>query len=590
LNHTKGHRFSVSELEKISPTKRDLIKKKFVDWKILGAVFVLSFAYMLLNNSKLTTTHWLLVILLDIVLFLLVWNKLYQVLYDLKLLFFFDEKYDVDATFPAGKEYPVIAFIIPSYHEPFKVAKMTIDSVVNAPYSGRKEIIVVDNSKNTTSEDFLNLKKYIEEFNSRNPLKNINAKFIYNHRRDTLKPGNLDLAEKHIDEAEFVVILDVDSTLPSKGRLLESAVTEFILDHKLGFLQFTLKATNHHFNDLTQAVAASQDLHRLRLTSRSYGGYKIFEGHNGMWRKTVLDKVGAWTDYYKGNIMITEDILKSAQVYSNGYYGKSLNIKTGEWVPSSLNALESMWMRWTYGTSQVLFKYFMDIYSKRVSLVEKFDITYHVLHHFAHGFIIPLAILLQLTVPGMLTSLFIGTAYVLPQLVGAITIYFKSVRKLDLPLAAKLKYVYYGCFLVDTFIISTQLRSSINFLVGIPQGWKVTAKGIEDSLAWKDLLLNKTFHIFIGALCLLACGISWYLQPGSSPLHSAGLIFLVINLVLCIFLFGKEGRKECNDVESAFIDTGDQEILENEVLVAIDKEQSFEIDRPGAKISDYMLH
>lgn len=275
----------------------------------------------------------------------------------------------------------------------------------------------------------------------------------------------------------------------------------------------------------------------------------------------MLDKVGSWTDYYKGNIMITEDILKSAQVYTNGYYGKSLNIKTGEWVPSSLNALESMWMRWTYGTSQVLFKYFREIYSREISAIEKFDVSYHVLHHFAHGFILPVAILFQLLMPGPITTSFLFAVYLLPQLTGAVTIYFQSVRKLDISFVKKMQYIYGGFFLVDTFIMSTQLRSSVNFLLGVPQGWKVTEKGIENSIRWRDLLLNKSFHILLAILAITVCGVSWFIHYDAEPaalIHFGVLGFLSINLLLSVVVFGKEGRKGHNDVESAAIDKGEE--------------------------------
>jgi len=198
--------------------------------------------------------------------------------YDLKLLFFFKTEDDNQNAVAKGMDFPVISFVIPSYEEPFNVAKMTFDSVVNAPYSGRKEIIVVDNSKDTLSDDFINWKNYIEQFNQLHPFRNITAKFVYNNERAKLKPGNLDLAEKSIKEGKYLVILDVDSTLPDNKKLLDRAVAELEQDERLGFIQFHMKASNNHFNELTQSVAASQDLHRLRLTGRSSGGYKIFEG------------------------------------------------------------------------------------------------------------------------------------------------------------------------------------------------------------------------------------------------------------------------------------------------------------------------
>jgi len=544
---------------------RLLIRKKFVTWQALILVFLLSTAYMVVHAQVLKGLPPYVIIAVEVLIFLLVWNKAYQITYDLKLLFFFNGGYDAELEFPDTHDYPAITFIIPSYQEPFQVARMTLDSVINIPYKGKKEIIVVDNSKDIHARDFLALQEYVRSLNARYLEEEITAQFIHNPVRETLKPGNLDLAEKHIRHGEYVLILDVDSTLPANGDLLEQCVAAFIADSKLGFLQFTIKATNHHFNKLSQAVAFSQDLHRLRLTCRSYGGYKIFEGHNGMWRKSVLDKVGRWTDYYKGNIMITEDILKSARVYANGYYGKSLHVITGEWVPSSLNALESMWMRWTYGTSQVLFKYFREIYSRYVSPIEKFDISYHILHHFAHGFIFPFAMLLQLFIPGAATNLFLLAVYIIPQTTGAVTIYFRSAQKIPSSIIQRIRYVYTAFFLVDTFTMSTQLKSTINFLAGVPQGWKVTAKGVEKATGWRELLVSKSFHVSMAVgvlfLCLASWGINYHFAP-AALIHFALLAFMSLNLLLCIAVFGKEVQQSDNKVETAVIDQQEALVLQ----------------------------
>jgi O-antigen/teichoic acid export membrane protein len=546
--------------------KRALIGKKFVSGSSSALILLLSILFIITHVLLMQGIPILAIVLIEFVLFLLVWNQLYQVVYDLKMLFFRKDQYDSRVQYPAGMEYPPIAFIIPSFQEPFSVAKMTFDSVVRAPYPGVKEIIVVDNSPNTLAKDFVSMRQYVETFADLHPgVTNVVTRFIYNPRRDTLKPGNLDLAEQFIELGEFVVILDVDSTLPGHGNLLEKAVAEFLSDGKLGFLQFHIKATNNHFNPLSQAIAASQDMHRLRLTLRSYGGYKIFEGHNGMWRRAVLDRVGPWTDYYKDNIMITEDILKSAQVYANGYYGKSLNIETGEWVPASLDALESMWMRWTYGTIQVLFKCYDCIYTRRLSAEEKFDITYHVLNHILRGFCLPVALLLTLFTPGAAAGLFIVVVFVLPQLTGAICSYRISVSRLNLSVRQRLWHVYCGFFIVDIFIMTTQLQSTLNYLAGIRQGWKVTAKGVENSSGWGRILGSKAFHIGAGLLALGSGLFTWvfhyHLEPTGLPFVVLP-VFIGINLLMCIFLFGKERQTADNDAASAIIDVTQTEDLE----------------------------
>ncbi|WP_299316031.1 glycosyltransferase [uncultured Aquimarina sp.] len=537
--------------------ERSLIHKKFVGWRELFIVFILSMLFLIFYSSLLKNTSLYFSIFIQFLLSILVWYKMYQILYDLKLLFFFNNQYDIDIACIQTDEFPPIAFIIPSYNEPFDVGKMTFDSIVSAPYPGRKEIIVVDNSSNIKTEDLIKWKSYVMHFSQKNPNLNLNSIFLYNEQRDTLKPGNLDLAQRFIEESEFVVILDVDSTLPSKENLLERAVIEFKADSKIGFLQFRSIPTNIGFNQLTEAIAKTQELHRLRMTSRGYGGFKIFEGHNGIWRKSVLDKTGQWTDYYKNNIMITEDFLKSSQTYAGGYYGKSLNINTGEWIPSSLKSLESMWMRWTYGNAQVLFKYIRNIYSNKITLIEKFDISYHLLGDIATGIFFVLIFLTQLFFQGAATNFLIISLFIIPQLICAVTSYFTTVSKQEIPIMKKMQHLYSAFFLIDTFIMTTKLKSGINFMLGISQGWKVTEKGVENKINWVELIYNNWFHILIAFSTIIICIISWvknYEMKAYAVIYHFFSLFLSINLILCIFIYGKHRRKEHNNVKSAGID------------------------------------
>jgi cellulose synthase/poly-beta-1,6-N-acetylglucosamine synthase-like glycosyltransferase len=538
----------------VGSAERALIHKKFVTGRTLILVVVISFLYLFLQVIWLKNIPLYQAVILEFCMLLLVWHKVYQVVYDLKLLFFFDGKYDPELDLP--KRLPAITFIIPSYQEPFGVAKMTFDSILTAPYDGRKEIIVVDNSRDTSAEDFINWKAYVENCSLMYPDSNVTATFLYNEKNAFLKPGNLDVAQRHIKEGEFVVFLDVDSTLPDTENLLERSIAEFETDGKLGFLQFRMKGTNAHFNDLTQSVSTYQDLFRLRAFSRGYGGYKIFDGHNGMWRKTVLDKIDAWTDFYRGDIIITEDLLKSAYAYAKGYYGKPLNVVTGEWVPNSLKALESMWMRWIYGSSQVVFKYFKSIYASRIPLLEKFDVSYHITLHLNGVFLFLLAFILQLSVPGPITNIFVFTMIIFPQLIGAFASYFIAKDKKRLPFMKKMRILYAGFFLIDTFVLFIQVKSVIKFILRVPQGWKVTEKGVERSMGWKSIIRGNIFHIGTSLLTIGVCAVSWitnYDMSLPSLLHHFALLYVSVNLLACILVFGKQNRNTSNDEESATI-------------------------------------
>lgn len=572
-------------LKKISPSKdakngdkkpckveRTLIPKKFVTGKELAIVWALCLFYFVSQIVWIKGLPIFLIVLIVLPILLIVWYKSYQSLYDLKLLFF-NNRFEIKKDYPLEKKLPSIAFIIPSCQEPFSVAKMTFDSIVKAPYNGNKEIIVVDNSHDVFTKDFIDWKNYVESFTEIYPNGNINSIFLYNEKKDTLKPGNLDLGQQYIQQSEFVVFLDVDSTLPDSENLLEQSVAQFEADSNLGFIQFRIKATNSHFNALTQSIAVSQDLLRLRMISRGYGGHKIFEGHNGIWRKTVLENSGPWTEYFRGNIIITEDILKSAHAYSAGYYGKPLNIETGEWVPNSLRALESMWMRWMYGNSQVFIKSFMKIYSKKNTMLEMFDITFHMVTHLVVICFFLMTILLQLLVSGPITNTFIVLFWIFPQIIAALTSYFTSVRKMELSMIKKIKYIYTSFFMIETFIMFVQLKSDIRFILGKRQGWKVTEKGFESTVGWKRLILNNLFYLIMAILLFTFCAISWifnYNMALNSIYYHFALLFMTTNLVLCIVIYGKQVRKSPNILEAAVITKDDSNKLSGLELVKIE--------------------
>jgi cellulose synthase/poly-beta-1,6-N-acetylglucosamine synthase-like glycosyltransferase len=547
-------------------TARLLIPKKFVTNKTLILIIALVSACLVLYWNIVSAHSIYLILLLCIPFLAVALHKVYQIVYDLKIAFKFDARYDVHLEFPEEKALPCITFIIPSYQEPFEVAKMTFDSVINTPYPSRKEIIVVDNSGDTNSEDFLKWKAYVEGFNERYPLKNITASFLYNPDKGKLKPGNLDLAQQHIRNGELVVFLDVDSTLPISGTLLEQAAAQFEADDRLGFIQFRIYAANNDFNALTRAVAISQDLLRLRMIARGYGGYKIFEGHNGIWRKSVLDKIGPWTEYYRNDIIITEDILKSAHAYAKGYYGKPLNIPTSEWVPSSLKGLEGMWMRWMYGNSQVFFKYVTKIYSKHTSFLEKVDISYHMLHHLVTLCFFIIVVLLQFFTPGHGANIFILLFGTLPQAIAATITLNTAEKKSKSGFFRRLKDSYVAFFLIDTFISCTQIKSDIKFFMRISQGWKVTEKGVEKDIGWRGLIQNTSFHFAMATASIVLCVLSWVVNYDMSAIgffyHSA-LLFTSINLLACILVLGRKRRELANEVEFT-VDKKSESVLVND--------------------------
>ncbi len=537
---------------------RLLIPKKMINMNFF-ILTVLSFAlfavcqFFLLKDVPLFIS-----IFIFILLFFPSLGNIYDCVFYIKFLVIGHKIADYNLECGKSGHYPAVAFIIPSYHEPFEVARMTFDSIRDIDYKGKKEIIVVDNSRDTDHNDFIFWKNYVESYNSNNDFENISTKFIYNDKKEGLKPGNMDEGQKFVEDAEFVAILDVDSTLPLRKNLIDKSIAEFTADEKLGYIQYQMVATNHYFNQLTQAISVSQNFLRLKRHASSYGGFSFFLGHNGIWKRSLLDKTGPWLEYYRGNIMITEDILKTLYVYENGHYGKSMAVRTGEWIPSSLNALESMWMRWTYGGIQVLWKYFRKIFIFRnFKLSEKVDEIHHFISIWMNALLYPVSIILLIFLPQLNLNALMLLLYFIPAFIRMYISYRYSDKDLNAPLIIKIYYLYAGFFIIDSFIFFVIMRSVCNFLLGKPQGWKITAKAVEEVPSWFSIILARLPIILLSILIIIIVIIKWIVIYKYNPValfNYFPIMFISFNLLLCIILYGREGRTKSNLAEHATVE------------------------------------
>jgi cellulose synthase/poly-beta-1,6-N-acetylglucosamine synthase-like glycosyltransferase len=257
-----------------------------------------------------------------------------------------------------GKCWPAVAVLLPTYKEPLDVGRMTLDSVLGQNYRGRVKIIVVDNG--AEYKDLQAWEDYVVSMNGHNGIETV---FI---RRDPSLPGykplNIDIGlEQGVfndPDVDLVLLLDADSTLPPDA--LRLVVPEFDCDPKLDFVQIRTVPTNGHFNPLACAVAISQNVQRYTLGLQGHGGAPMHYGHNNVVRRSALESAGKFVSYdRRGKNIITEDFELMVRLYQKGRHGKPAWISSGEWVPSSLDATESMWQRWAYGGLQVWFKHFL---------------------------------------------------------------------------------------------------------------------------------------------------------------------------------------------------------------------------------------
>jgi hypothetical protein len=457
------------------------------------------------------------------------------------------------------KKFPTVAFIIPSYHEPFEVAKMTFDCARDINYPGPREIIVVDNSKNIDSTDYLRWRNYVEAQSGLT--QNTQITFSHNEKEGGLKAGNLDLAQELIREAEYVVFLDIDSTLMVQSSILEESILEFTTDSSLGFIQFHTLATNGHFNSLAETSAIIHNSFRIYTTMRSNGGFPLFYGHNGIFRKSALDQLGPWLERFRGDVIVSEDFAKSIKIYNLGYYGKYKTICAGEWTPLSLEAIDSMWMRWTYGSYQAVFKYLPSVLaSKNYLFSEKVDFLCMTADFFLSNVVLLiLPLWLFYFSPERVAYLSILTVYVVPILLG-VTTYKHRLSRSSMPFWRKIWLLFTAFFVLVPFIYVTQMKAAIKFLTGRKQDWRVTSKSIESIEAlppWRYIIWRHIVPIGMGSLLLLISISMWGYRYNFSKEYTLlyfPTIFFSLSLFLSIVLFGRSGRSTANQTAGATVD------------------------------------
>lgn len=440
---------------------------------------------------------------------------------------------------------PAISVIMPSYEEPFDVKKMTLDSILAMDYPGRLEVISVDNSPDTRSDEFTRWRDH---------LATLGVPFIHNPDANALKPGNLDVALRAAT-GEYVVFVDVDSTMPRDPAFLTDALQDFAADPRLGFVQFHVVPTNGHFNALTRGVARFQHLHNAVDIVGGMGGFTLFKGHNAIWRRSALDAVGSWREELGGRVILAEDFLKSFHAYTRGYHGRVSWVPTGEWIPSSLAAFTSMWHRWIYGTIQVAVKNHLGTLWRApgFTVFEKIEVLRRV--KFGAFFLPYLAVAGALAFPDPVFVPYLG---LLAAVLGAGL--FVSARLGPRSDEASFRSLAVTA-MAEHFVSWVGFTASLRFAAdaflarGGRTAWTVTAKGIERRPGFVDLLKKNGAVDLVHAVLVV---VSAYLlatsaNPGEIFIRLYALTYFLTILLLPVCL-GRVGRVPDNDTNSATVD------------------------------------
>jgi cellulose synthase/poly-beta-1,6-N-acetylglucosamine synthase-like glycosyltransferase len=446
--------------------------------------------------------------------------------------------------------WPAISVVMPSYEEPFDVKKMTLDSVLGMGYPGPLEVIAVDNSRDTSSEDFVRWREHLEK---------LGMLFVHNPRADALKPGNVDLALRYVT-GEFVLFVDVDSSMPGDPGCLAEALEHFDADPGLGHVQFHVIPTNGHFNALTRGVARYHHLLNALDLVGGMGGFTMFKGHNALWRKAALDAIGSWREELGGRVVLAEDFLKAFDAYAHGYRGRISWTATGEWIPNSLATFTSMWHRWIYGTMQVAVKQRLAALWRTPGLTgyEKTECMRRV--KWGTFFMPYLAVA---------AALFFPSAVFVPYLVLVSAIWAAGLTcaaRLDAhfgrrPRGAEAWQTHAVMALIEPYVGWIGFVATLRFLrdalrtPSTKAGWAVTTKAVERRPGFLDLL-RKNGPVHVVHTVLVGAAL-WLLPRSSGPAETFVRLFALLfflSILLLPLCLGRVSRAGDNDAGSATVD------------------------------------
>ncbi|AJC48648.1 glycosyltransferase family 2 protein [Allofrancisella guangzhouensis] len=428
------------------------------------------------------------------------------------------------------------SIVITTRNEPFNVCKMTFDSAHKLDHPVKlKEIVVVDNS-DLSHQDFIKWQEYVKGFDL---VDGMRCKFIHREGTEGFKPRNLDIAMQHIS-FNYVLFLDADSTLPANS--LKIGLPEFNKNPKLGFVSFLIESTNYNVNLVTKIISIFQNTIRYFNEFVGQRGYCNYQGHNGIWSIKALQATSKWEEYYKSQVMVTEDIAAGFRCYEAGFESKPIFLKTGEWVPISLREFEKMWLRWSFGGMQVMHKYMSRIIgSPNLCFRVKLDMLYLLFKVIASGF--PLFALILVTFPRSDPALVaLINITLLPLII--LSIWYYIYGYLQGSILSKIYQIYISMFILSSFVFWCGIKAEINYYLNKPQGWKPTSKVLDKVDGWSAVLYNNFGKLIFSTIGLIVASISicrfyssaefmWYL------LCMVPSILLFMNTILCIFILGR---------------------------------------------------
>ncbi len=269
---------------------------------------------------------------------------------------------------PLADEFlPMVTIQLPVYNEKYVVERL-IDAAVNIEYpSYKKEIQILDDSTDETSELIANK---IEAYRKRG----IEIIHIRRSVRNGFKAGALKNALGSAT-GDFIAIFDADF-IPPTNFLIKAL--PYFNDKNSGMVQTRWEHINRNYSLLTDLQAFGLDAHfRVEQVGRNAGNcFMNFNGTGGIWRKECIIDAGNWE-----SDTLTEDLDLSYRAQLKGWkFIYMEDVASLAELPPVMSALKSQQYRWTKGGAETARKHIGNILRSKFPFLVKWQALAHLLN------------------------------------------------------------------------------------------------------------------------------------------------------------------------------------------------------------------
>jgi cellulose synthase/poly-beta-1,6-N-acetylglucosamine synthase-like glycosyltransferase len=237
-----------------------------------------------------------------------------------------------------GSHFPKVSIHVPAHSEPVEMVKETLTTLAGLDYPNYEVIMIDDNT--SESELWRPVMDYCRD---------LGFKVFHLQDYPGFKSGALNFAlSQTANDAEIVAVVDSDY-LVDPAYLRETV--GYFENPSVAFVQTPQSFRNVGPFRFRAASALSQRFFfEIGMRSRNERNSIIFCGTVGLIRKSVLQRIGGWSEW-----CITEDAEASLRILRLGYESVYVNKPYGNGLlPETFEDTKKQRFRWAFGGIQII--------------------------------------------------------------------------------------------------------------------------------------------------------------------------------------------------------------------------------------------